>query len=119
MFLQKGEAHPLNARHEVPCDPEFGVLEHCSRVQGSRNKVQGAEVSAYGLLSEIRAMARADMAERVGFEPTRAFALHAFQTCLFGHSSTAPWNLVSYLAERAGFEPAVPFRIHRFSRAAP
>ena len=30
------------------------------------------------------------MAERVGFEPTRACTLHAFQACLFGRSSTSP-----------------------------
>ena len=42
--------------------------------------------------------------------------LHAFQACLFGHSSTSP----SYvMAERVGFEPTVPVKILRFSRATP
>ena len=31
-------------------------------------------------------------AERIGFEPTNRFRrLHAFQACLFSHSSTFPW----------------------------
>ena len=30
-------------------------------------------------------------AERIGFEPTKPFrGLHAFQACLFNHSSTSP-----------------------------
>ena len=31
------------------------------------------------------------IAERIGFEPTKPFrGLHAFQACLFNHSSTFP-----------------------------
>ena len=33
-------------------------------------------------------------AERTGFEPASQFCrLHAFQACLFNHSSTSPLNL--------------------------
>ena len=50
------------------------------------------------------------VAERVGFEPTRACTLRAFQTRLFGHSSTSPQSI------RNGSKPNAPARL---SRCAP
>ena len=55
---------------------------------------------------------RGTWAERVGFEPTRAFTLRAFQARALGHYATSPLPLdrcgqVKTLkpAERVGFEP--------------
>ena len=37
------------------------------------------------------------MAEREGFEPSKAFTLHAFQACALGHYATSPFAVLNYL----------------------
>ena len=60
---------------------------------------------------------QANLAERVGFEPTVPLArTTVFETAPFDHSGTSPW---SYLAEREGFEPSVESPLHTISSRAP
>ncbi len=66
------------------------------------------------------------IAERTRFELVKRFwRLHAFQACLFNHSSTSPNNISQkkqlhccFLAEREGFEPPVPLSTTVFKTAA-
>ena len=40
-------------------------------------------------------------AERAGFEPAKPFrGLHAFQACLFNHSSISPFRLIMYIKKQ-------------------
>ncbi len=75
-------------------------------------------------------------AERAGFEPAKPFrGLHAFQACLFNHSSISPFRLIMYIkkqpasikrkkqllllsAEKEGFEPPEPLSSTVFKTAA-
>ena len=68
-------------------------------------------------------LSKKKIAERTRFELVKRFwRLHAFQACLFNHSSTSPNNIPQkkqrhccFLAEREGFEPAKHFwRLHAF-----
>ncbi len=64
----------------------------------------------------------AQMAERVGFEPTVGCPTLAFQASTFGHSVIPPKKFQTVfgieVAERAGFEPAVGFPTMDFESTA-
>jgi hypothetical protein len=64
----------------------------------------------------------AQMAERVGFEPTVGFPTLAFQASTFGHSVIPPKKIQTVfgieVAEEAGFEPAVGFPTMDFESTA-
>jgi hypothetical protein len=64
----------------------------------------------------------AQMAERVGFEPTVGFPTLAFQASTFGHSVIPPKTFQTVfgteVAEEAGFEPAVGFPTMDFESTA-
>ena len=71
-------------------------LSDCERQMRLELATPSWEYSA--LSTELLSLISSEFAEKIGFEPTKPFrGLHAFQACLFNHSSTSPFDSANSL----------------------
>jgi hypothetical protein len=107
---------------------QWAAIVYCTRERFTVSRKRGPETGQFNehaagalvSLKRIKEVDRAGKAEEVGFEPTKAFTLHDFQSCSLDHYETPPCGgMMMFHARRRewdsnprGLSP------YRFSRAA-